>query len=172
MGHGTPIHVNGSKDASLELTRVTDEPHLDAGHGALSAPGRVGPWRDPRMLAAVFAGGLLGGLLRAALEDWQPAGAGWPWVTFVANLAGAALLGWAAVRLPERLAPSTYPRPFLGTGFCGGLTTFSTLQVEVVRLAHEGRSGMAIAYLTASLAGGLVVGFTAIRLVRRARWRG
>ncbi len=167
-----PIHVNGSKDASLGLTRVTDEPHLDAERDARPVRGRAGPWRDPRMLAAVFAGGLLGGLLRAAVEDWQPAGAGWPWVTFIANLVGAALLGWAAVRLPERLAPSTYPRPFLGTGFCGGLTTFSTLQVEVVRLAHEGRSGIAIAYLAASLAGGVVVGLTAIRLVRRARWRG
>lgn len=156
----------------MELTRVTDEPHLDAKHDAPPARTRVGPWRDPRMLAAVFAGGLLGGLLRAALDDWRPAGVGWPWVTFIANLAGAALLGWVAVRLPERLAPSSYPRPFLGTGFCGALTTFSTLQVEAVRLAHEGRPGMAIAYLTASLAGGAAVGFTAIRLVRRARWRG
>jgi CrcB protein len=167
MGTDCPELVTGSKDASLELTTVTDEPHLDAPRAR--APN--GPLRDPRMLVAVFAGGLLGGLLRTALEDWSPAATGWPWVTFIANLAGAALLGWAAVRLQERLAPSTYPRPFLGTGLCGGLTTFSTLQVEVVRLAHEGRTGMAAAYLGASLTGGAVVAFTTIRLVRRARWR-
>jgi CrcB protein len=160
-----------SGDASLGATGATDElpTDLDVEVGAPRAP--AGPWRDPRMLAAVFAGGLVGGLLRTGLEDWQPAGTGWPWITFTANLAGAALLGWAAVRLQERLAPSIYPRPFLGTGFCGGLTTFSTLQVEVVRLADDGRAGMALAYLAASLAGGAAVAFTTVRLVRRARWR-
>jgi CrcB protein len=124
------------------------------------------------MWLAVFAGGALGGLLRSALEEWRPAADGWPWITFAANLAGVGLLGWAAIRLQERLAPSTYQRPFVGTGLCGGLTTFSTLQVEIVRLARDGRIGLAAAYAAASLAGGLLVVLVVARLVRRARWRG
>ena len=43
-----------------------------------------------------------------------------------------------ATRLQERLPPSTYRRPFLGTGLCGALTTFSTLQIEVIRLGRDG----------------------------------
>jgi CrcB protein len=126
---------------------------------------------DPRIVAAVFAGGAAGALARAVLEELRPAGAGWPWVTLAANLAGTALLAWVAVRLAERLAPSPPTRALLGTGFCGGLTTFSTLQVEAVRLVDGGRPAMAAAYLAISVVGGLVVVFLAARLVRRARWR-
>lgn len=127
--------------------------------------------RDPRIWLAIALGGAVGGTLRAALEDAAPAGDGWPWVTFAVNLAGAALLALVVVRLTERVAPTTYPRPFLGTGVCGGLTTFSTLQVEVVRMARDGRWGLAAGYLCATLACGLVVVFVVARLARRARWR-
>ncbi len=127
--------------------------------------------RDPRMLAAVWTGGACGGLLRAALEGWRPAGDGWPWTTLAVNIAGVALLAWAATRLAERLRPSTYPRPFLGTGLCGGLTTFSTLQVELIHLTRDGRLALAAGYLAISLVGGLLVGSVVMRLVRRARWR-
>jgi CrcB protein len=87
------------------------------------------------------------------------------------NVAGAGLLGWVAVRLPERLPPSTYRRPLLGTGFCGGLTTFSTMQVEAVRLARGDRMGVAAAYVAVSLLAGLLVAALAMRVARRARWR-
>ncbi len=125
---------------------------------------------DPRLIAAVFAGGALGSLARAALSETLPHDVtAWPWPTFLANLAGAFLLGWAVTRLQDRLPPSTYPRPFLGTGLCGGLTTFSTLQVELVRMLDAGALGLALGYAAASV----VLGFGAVllstHLVRRAR---
>ena len=120
---------------------------------------------------AVFVGGGLGALARAGLDQAFPAGAGWPWATFVANVAGTALLAWFATRLQERLPPSTYRRPLLATGLCGALTTFSTLQIELIRLGRHGHEGLAALYVLASLLAGLVTMFLVTRLVRRARLR-
>ena len=58
----------------------------------------------------------------------------WPWATFLVNIVGAFPLGYFATRLQERLPLSAYRRPFLGTGFCGALTTFSTMQLELLRM--------------------------------------
>ncbi len=121
---------------------------------------------------AIFAGGVAGALARAGLARWLPAdGHGWPWGTFVANVGGTLLLGYFATRLQERLPPSTYPRPLLGTGFCGALTTFSTFQVELITLARHGHADVAGAYLAASVVSGLVGVYLATALVRRARIR-
>jgi CrcB protein len=125
-----------------------------------------------RLQAAVFAGGIVGALARAALGKALPwNGHGWPWTTFVVNVAGTLLLGYFATRLQERLAPSTYRRPLLLTGFCGALTTFSTFQIELIRLARNGATGTAAAYAGASLALGLVGVYTATALTRRVRLR-
>jgi CrcB protein len=105
-------------------------------------------------LIAVFAGGMVGTLARAGLgEIWPLGDGGWPWATFVVNLAGAALLGWAMVALPARGAA----RPFVGTGVCGALTTFSTFQLQLYDLVDGGHAGRAASYALASLAGGLVL---------------
>jgi fluoride exporter len=123
-----------------------------------------------QLLAAIAVGGAIGTLARAGLDEAIPFdGAGWPWATFAANVAGAFLLGFLVTRLQERLPPSTYRRPLLGTGLCGGLTTFSTLRVELVELADHGRTGLAVAYLLASLSAGLVAAFAAIAATRRVR---
>lgn len=119
---------------------------------------------------AVFAGGIVGALARAGLVQAFPAGGrGWPWATFVANVAGTAALAWFTTRLQERLPPSTYRRPLLGTGFCGALTTFSTFQVELIELARHGRWPLAVAYLAASLALGLLAVQLVTGLTRRVR---
>jgi fluoride exporter len=104
-------------------------------------------------------GGAAGAVVRAGLESALPwHGHGWPWPTFIANTAGTVLLGYFATRLQERLPPSTFKRPLLGTGFCASLTTFSTFQLELLRLLRHGEAGIAASYLTASvLAGALGV---------------
>ena len=43
----------------------------------------------------------------------------------------------------------------LGTGFCGGYTTFSTFSLEVAEALRHGRWGVALMYVTASVAGGM-----------------
>jgi fluoride exporter len=125
---------------------------------------------DRRELAAVFAGGCAGALARALLGEALPSDAGeWPWATFAANAGGTLLLGWLVTHLQERVPPSEYRRPLLGTGLCGALTTFSTLQLELLEMLDAGRAGLAAAYAGASLAAGLLGVALATNLVRRVR---
>ena len=123
---------------------------------------------DRRELAAIFAGGFAGAAARAEIGELWSAGAGsWPWATFAVNIAGAFLLGYFATRLQERLPPSAYSRPLLGTGFCGAFTTFSTMQVELVDMLDAGRLGLAAGYAAASIALGLAAIVLATNMVRR-----
>jgi CrcB protein len=124
---------------------------------------------DVRELAAVFAGGFAGAIARAALsQTFSPRPGSWPWVTFIINLVGAFVLGWLVTRLQERLPLSQFRRPLLGTGFCGALTTFSTMQVELLRMLDVDRLGLAVGYAAASVVGGFGAVFLATQLVRRA----
>jgi CrcB protein len=123
-------------------------------------------------MVAVFAGGALGALARAALDELLPAGsAQWPWATFLANVVGAFLLGYFVTRLQERLPLSAYRRPLLGSGLCGALTTFSTFQLELVRMLDEGRPVLAGVYAVGSVFAGLVGVAAASSIVRRAALR-
>lgn len=125
---------------------------------------------DRREIAAVFAGGACGALVRTALGEVVPTGPGqWPWITFGVNIAGAFMLGYFATRLQERLPLSSYRRPFLGTGICGGLTTFSTMQVELLRMIEGNYLGLAAAYAGASIVFGYVAVQIATASVRRVR---
>jgi fluoride exporter len=127
---------------------------------------------DGRELAAVFVGGTIGTLARAAFETLAAPDPGrWPWPTFVVNIVGAFLLGYFTTRLLERLPVSSYRRPLLGTGLCGGLTTFSTMQVEILKMLEHRHYGLAIGYIAASIVAGLVAAYIATALVRRVRIR-
>ena len=112
---------------------------------------------DWREVAAVFAGGVLGALARAGLVERLPHGA-----ILVANLVGTFALGYFVTRLQERLPLSAYRRPFLGTGVCGALTTFSTLQVELLDMDP----GPAIAHALVSVVAGFAAMALATNVVR------
>jgi fluoride exporter len=128
--------------------------------------------RDHRELAAIFVGGAVGTLLRALLGTALPVRPHeWPWATFAVNIAGALLLGYFATRLQERLPLSSFRRPLLGTGLCGGLTTFSTMQVEALRLLDDHEWAMAAGYVLASVTAGVIAVHAATALVRRVRIR-
>ena len=128
---------------------------------------------DSRELAAIFAGGFVGAVARTELVQALPWRVGtWPWATFVVNIAGAFALGYFTTRLQERLPVSAYRRPLLGTGFCGALTTFSTVQVELLKMLDGGWLGLALIYAVVSVALGFTAVAVATNLVRRARWSG
>jgi CrcB protein len=109
------------------------------------------PWRK---IGAIYAGGVAGALIRVGLAQAFPPAAGtWPWPTFVVNMAGALLLGYFYALFRDHPAESLH-HPFLGTGICGTLTTFSTLQLELYGLVELGDLGLALAYCAATLVGG------------------
>jgi fluoride exporter len=127
---------------------------------------------DYRELAAIFVGGALGALTRVALQSvLAPDPERWPWSTFIVNIVGAFLVGYFTTRLLERLPLSSYRRPLLGTGLCGGLTTFSTAQVETLKMIEHGHWLMAASYTVSSIALALLAVHLATAFVRRVRVR-
>lgn len=124
-----------------------------------------------RLRLAIVAGGVFGCLVRAGLERASPwDDRGWPWVTFGVNIAGAFLLGLFVTRLQERLPPASYSRALLGTGLCGAMTTFSTLQLELIVLTRHHRPALGVAYLGASLGAGLAAVYLGTTLARNPRF--
>jgi fluoride exporter len=74
-------------------------------------------------------------------------------------------------RLQERLPLSSYRRPLLGTGLCGGLSTFSTMQVEILKMIDAHAWGLAIGYAATSVVAGYAAIHLATAMVRRVRVR-
>ena len=119
---------------------------------------------------SIAAGGAAGAYARILVDRALGSpGSGWPWATFTVNVIGTFLLGYFITRLLERLPPSTYRRPFLATGLCGALTTFSTLQLELLNMLRAGNVPLAVGYAAGSLAAGFAALMLAVWLVRRAR---
>jgi CrcB protein len=109
-------------------------------------------------LAAVFVGGALGTLARYLLEAHHAVAAGgFPWVTLLVNLTGSLAIGFL-VPLSEHISRrAPLVRPFLVIGLLGGWTTYSTLAVDATLLGRDGDVGTALAYLVATLVGGLAL---------------
>jgi CrcB protein len=160
-----------------ELTHACGVPPGDAHAIAAPAPPRPArrqalPRVDRREIAAIFAGGALGTLARAATSEELPHSATqWPWSTFIVNIVAAFVLGYAVTRLQERLPLSSYRRPLIGTGLCGGLSTFSTMQVEILKMLGAHAWGLAAGYTAASVVAGYAAIQLATTMVRRVRIR-
>jgi CrcB protein len=128
---------------------------------------RVLPRISLLVVAAVAVGGFFGGLLRWAVSLLLPNGAGgFPWAVLAVNTGGAFLLGLVLIVVLEVLPPTTYVRPLLGTGFCGALTTFSSVATGVDQLVARGSVLTATSYLASSVLAGLAAAWLGIVLGR------
>src|SRR5256884_977331 len=170
---GTAIGPRASRSVAPRLMASAADPEAEGVIGVQEPLARrMLPRVDRREIAAIFAGGALGTLARAALTEAFPHPAtAWPWPTFGVNIAAAFLLGYFVTRLTERLPLSSYRRPLLGTGLCGGLSTFSTMQVEILKMLDAGAWGLAASYTVARIAAGYAAIHLATAMVRRVRVR-
>ncbi|BCK68645.1 hypothetical protein Srufu_025980 [Streptomyces libani subsp. rufus] len=91
-----------------------------------------------------------------------------PWGTFTVNVAGSLILGLLTGAVTSGAA-SSHAQLLLGTGLCGGLTTYSTFSYETFRLAADGARGYAAANAVASVAAGLAAAFAGLAAAR-ALW--
>ena len=125
---------------------------------------------DRRELGAIFAGGAIGAAVRTWLAQVTGTPLGhWPWPTFAVNVVGCLLLGYLVTRLQERLPITAYRRPLLGTGLCGGLTTFSTFQLELLHMLDRDELVLPLLYAGASTVAGFAGVALGTAIVRRAR---
>ncbi len=105
-------------------------------------------------LLLVIAGGLIGAPLRYIADRAVQArhDSLFPWGTFSVNVLGSLILGFlvgASSALPHDV------QLFVGTGFCGALTTYSTFSYETIRLYEDRARFLAVANVTASIVAGL-----------------
>ena len=111
-------------------------------------------------------GAAAGGVLRHAISS-SPRITSRPhgklWSIAAINITGSALLAGVACCAPLR----PRGRLLLGTGMCGGFTTFSTMAVDVLGLAETRQYRLMVAYLAANNLGSLVGAGCAVLLVRR-----
>ena len=118
-------------------------------------------------ILVVVVGGGIGAGLRFLISHAMPTdGDGFPWATFIVNLTGCFVLGvisGIAVRTNVMSRPMLL---FLGTGMCGGFTTFSTFSMEAMNLFHAGHFYLVAAYIGGSLVGGLGAAALGLLIVR------
>jgi CrcB protein len=104
----------------------------------------------------VAVGGAAGASARYGISRAFPVSAGhFPTTTLAINLSGAFLLGALLEALLRRGAPDHWLRMLVGVGVLGAFTTFSTLADESALLARDHHTATAVAYVAASLAGGI-----------------
>lgn len=117
----------------------------------------------------LMLGGAIGTYVRYALSKWisgQAWAQGFPYATMIINVSGSFILGAAAVVILERLPPEHGDWYLLvGTGFCGGYTTFSTFEWETFKLVRDGNWHLALANVFGSVAAGFLGVVLAVTLV-------
>jgi CrcB protein len=119
-----------------------------------------------KSVIAICVGASLGALLRwwlgSQLNNLFPA---IPPGTLAANLVGGYVVGIAIAFFATYSAVAPEWRLLIITGFCGGLTTFSTFSAEIVTLLQQGRSLWAISAAAAHLAGSVLMTLAGIATV-------
>lgn len=117
----------------------------------------------------VMAGGAVGAALRFQLARMLPVSAvGWPWPTFVANVAGGLAMGVLAAWALRQGDSGEPMRLLLGVGLLGGFTTFSAFSLEMAMIFEREQMMLAVSYAVASVLLALIAVFAGLALGRGA----
>jgi CrcB protein len=140
-------------DPDVDVTVRSQRAELVRTHGAV--------------LGVIAVGGALGALARYGIAELLPTRPGhFPWGTFATNVTGCFLIGVLMVLITEVWSAHRLARPFLGVGFLGGFTTFSTYANETRALLRPGTVGLASVYLAGTLVCALLAVIAATWLTR------
>ena len=107
----------------------------------------------------IFLAAMLGGIVRFQISRWLPSSPDFPWGTLIVNYLGIFLLVYLVKGFLVFKGTSKGLILALGTGFCGGLTTFSSLMLDAVKLLDTGRYLSLVIYLVLSIGGGLLLAY-------------
>lgn len=110
----------------------------------------------------IALGGALGSISRYLLGLWiyERMGTRFPYGTFVINVTGCFIIGFALTFLDARIHLSPAWRMAIPVGFVGAYTTFSTFEYETLRLAQHGQAATALLYILSSV----VLGYAGVWL--------
>lgn len=121
-----------------------------------------------KVAIAVALGGAAGSLLRFLTSAWVVAN--WPrhyyLATLTVNLIGCLAIGFLSAWFLLRSDIPLVLRTGVTVGVLGGLTTFSSFSLEVLRLLENGQHGLAVSYLLGSVLAGLGAAWLGMSLAR------
>jgi CrcB protein len=105
-------------------------------------------------------GGALGSIARYAVSLWvfERMGTRFPYGTFVINMTGCFIIGFALTILDDHMALSPAWRLAIPIGFVGAYTTFSTFEYETLRTVQHGQASLALLYVGLSV----VIGYACV----------
>ena len=107
----------------------------------------------------IFLAGMLGGLVRFQITKYLPASPDFPWGTLLVNYLGIFCLVYLVKGYLVFKGSSKGVVLALGTGFCGGLTTFSSFILDAVKMLDTGRYLSLLVYLILSVGGGVLLAY-------------
>ena len=153
--------------------RTFDQRPVDAETASIGSARSGGPSVSPAAAVLVMLGGALGTAARYGTQSWLPDERwGFPLTTLSINVLGALVLGVLLESLilsGEDTGWLRRARLTVGTGFCGGFTTYSSLAVAAAQTLQHGHALASAAYALGSVIIGAIASFAGIALASRAR---
>ena len=121
-----------------------------------------------KKLSVVSLGGIVGSLSRwgISLVIVDPS---FPWATLLVNYVGSVLLTIVVLYSKQHESPKWWWRPALGTGFCGGFTTYSAFAVKIDQDINNHDYTSLVTYALASLIGTFILVLATSEVLDR-RW--
>lgn len=121
-----------------------------------------------KSLLVVAVGGIVGSLARWAFTLAIP-DTGFPWATLLVNYIGSVLLAIIVIYSNNHKSPKWWWRPALGSGFCGGFTTYSAFAVKIDQYLSAGNISALFLYVAASFIGSYLLIIATSEFMNRNR---